>query len=289
MLKITLFTDPMMGLTYESQPFLRKIETHFADQIQFETKMAGLVRDVGHFMMADDFREGDEQALKRYNRRLARIYQAEQGISGMPIHISPENLALFDQNHRSSTPLNLAVKAVELADKARADAFLYRLAYALIVETRPITHFEEILRVADLVGVDKNRFIRHFQDGSAQAELEKDRVLRSRLQIRSLPAYLLEYQGKSLLLEGVATDKDLMAAIEQISDSKIQAKPPQSAVENLHVFLQKHPLVSLIELQYAFGLESQDDVRKWLEPWLERGEIELVGGGAFASKTKKAD
>ncbi|WGE89692.1 hypothetical protein [Actinobacillus arthritidis] len=46
MLKITVFTDPMMGLSYESEPFLRQLETHFPNQLQFAYVMGGLVRNV---------------------------------------------------------------------------------------------------------------------------------------------------------------------------------------------------------------------------------------------------
>ncbi|OOF56660.1 hypothetical protein [Rodentibacter genomosp. 2] len=81
MLKLTIFTDPMMGLSYESAPFLAKIETHFSGQIEIQTKMAGLVRDVRHFMIAEDFRDGEARALEHYNCRLAHIYQAEQDIT----------------------------------------------------------------------------------------------------------------------------------------------------------------------------------------------------------------
>lgn len=46
MLKITTFTDPMMGLSYESEPFLRQLETHFSQQICFVYAMGGLVENV---------------------------------------------------------------------------------------------------------------------------------------------------------------------------------------------------------------------------------------------------
>ncbi|AGH37326.1 DSBA oxidoreductase [Bibersteinia trehalosi USDA-ARS-USMARC-188] len=40
--KVTIyhFTDPMMGLTYESEPFFRQLETHFGDQVALKFVMA---------------------------------------------------------------------------------------------------------------------------------------------------------------------------------------------------------------------------------------------------------
>ena len=57
---LTTFTDPMMGLSYECEPIMRKLETHFAGQIEFRYVMGLLVRDVHDFMMAEDYADTDE-------------------------------------------------------------------------------------------------------------------------------------------------------------------------------------------------------------------------------------
>ncbi|MDO4431470.1 MAG: hypothetical protein Q4B95_09335 [Lonepinella koalarum] len=35
--KIYNFTDPMMGLSYESEPFFRQLDTHFGRQVALKT------------------------------------------------------------------------------------------------------------------------------------------------------------------------------------------------------------------------------------------------------------
>ena len=45
-LTITTFTDPMMGLSYESEPLFRKLETHYDGSISFKNVMSGLVCNV---------------------------------------------------------------------------------------------------------------------------------------------------------------------------------------------------------------------------------------------------
>ncbi|OOF51834.1 hypothetical protein BKK54_02320 [Rodentibacter genomosp. 1] len=283
MLKLTIFTDPMMGLSYESVPFLAKIETHFSGQIEIQTKMAGLVRDVRHFMIAEDFRDGEILALEHYNRRLAHIYQAEQAITGMPIHITPDNLHLFDRLHRSSTPLNLAVKAAELTDKNKEAAFLYRLRYALIVETRPITHWKEIFRGVEQTGINIGTFMKSYQNGMAQAALEQDWALRESLKIYRLPAYLLEYENQHMLLQGVLDDRTFFNAIIKLSEGKILPAAPNATLENLQDFLQNHPLVSFIELKYAFGLSHKKSVQSWIHPLLKNGTLAITGKGEFVA------
>lgn len=108
-LTISNFTDPMMGLSYESEPFIRKLETHFEGRVEFRYVMAGLVRNVYDFVDPGDLTVGREFALERYNARLAKIYEGEEDTSGMPINMS--DLQLFSTDYTSSIPLNLAYKA----------------------------------------------------------------------------------------------------------------------------------------------------------------------------------
>ena len=75
---LTTFTDPMMGLSYECEPIMRKLETHFAGQIEFRYAMGLLVRDVHDFMMPEDYADTEAESISRYNARLARIYESEE-------------------------------------------------------------------------------------------------------------------------------------------------------------------------------------------------------------------
>ena len=140
---ITTFTDPMMGLSYECEPIFRKLETHFRGQIAFRYVMSLLVRDVFELVDPADMEQGKETAIRNYNARLARIYEEEEAISGMPICMN--QFHLFSTEDTSSLPLNLAYKAAQLAAPELADLFLYNLRYATIVECRPTTRIEEIL------------------------------------------------------------------------------------------------------------------------------------------------
>ena len=44
--KITIFTDPLCPWCWGEEPFLRKLETHFPQQIEFDSIMGGLVKSV---------------------------------------------------------------------------------------------------------------------------------------------------------------------------------------------------------------------------------------------------
>lgn len=205
-LMITTFTNPMMGLTYECEPIYDKLKERYP-QIEFRWVMSLLVRDVSDFMLSNE-------TIAQYNKRLARIYESEQSIGGLPI--SMPDLRLFDEQHRSSLPLNLAYKAAQLADMDKADEFLTNLRHATIVDVLPTTHFDVILKVVRDTGIDEDRFTQYYNDGTAQAELEKDLAFTRELNIRTLPAYLIQYGEKAVVVRSLIDFENFVSMIEQL-------------------------------------------------------------------------
>lgn len=216
---LTTFTDPMMGLSYECEPIFRKLETHYGDQIEFRYVMAGLVRDISDFMMSDELALKPEEGVRKYCQRLAQIYKEEESISGMPVNM--DGFHLFDADHRSSYPLNIAYEAARLTAPEKADFYLYRLRYATIVETRQTTLPEELSDIASETGIDKNTFLRHMYSGSAEAAFQQDMQFARSLNIYSLPAYLLQYGEKAILIRQLIGYDQFVRAISGISNSMV--------------------------------------------------------------------
>ena len=203
---ITTFTDPMMGLTYECEPIYDKLKERYPT-IKLRWVMSLLVRDVSDFMLPNE-------TIAQYNKRLARIYESEQSIGGLTINMP--DLRLFDEQHSSSLPLNLAYKAAQLADIDRADEFLKNLRHATIVDVLPTTHFDVILKVLRDTGIDEDRFMQYFNDGTAQTELEKDLAFTRELNIRTLPAYLIQYGEKAVVVRSLIDFEIFVSMIEQL-------------------------------------------------------------------------
>ncbi|MBQ9552892.1 MAG: DsbA family protein [Clostridia bacterium] len=269
---ITTFTDPMMGLSWECEPIFRKLETHFTGQIEFRTVMALLVRNVRDFMTPDELALKPVEGIRRYNARLAKIYESEEPISGMPINMT--KFCLFSMEQPSSLPLNLAYHAARLTGADKADWFLYNLRYATIVDCRPTTETDELVNVAKTTGIDADAFARHLRDGSAEAALSKDLRLTQSMGIHSLPAYLLQYGGKAMLLRSFDY-QDFASVISQLTNG---TRKPQSAAptgETLREFLREHPLISFIELREAFDFADTETVRELVQPLIERGEVNI--------------
>ena len=84
---LTTFTDPMMGLSYESEPVMNRLKQEYGNQIEFRYVMSLLVWDVSDFMTPEERRMDAESGIRRYCERLAGIYKSEESIGGLPINM----------------------------------------------------------------------------------------------------------------------------------------------------------------------------------------------------------
>ena len=283
---LTTFTDPMMGLSYECEPIFRKLETHFAGQIEFKYSMGLLVRNVYELCDCNELAQSPALGLHHYNARLAKIYESEESISGMPINM--DGFCLFSTEETSSLPLNLAYKAAQLTAPELADRFLYNLRYATIVDTRPTTKLEEILKVVRQTGINEKQFLQHYQDSSAEAAMDSDLTRMHALGIHTLPAYLLQYDGKQMVIKRLIGYDTFVAAIRQISDGCIYPQPVMQSLQSVSQLLEQHPLISPIEVREALDFHSIDDVRQFIQPLIDSREITIrdVKRGWFIEKVK---
>lgn len=270
--EIRVLTDPMMGLSYESEPFLRWVGTHYPGQVRLSSVMGLLVRDVEDFFDAEERRLEPEAAIERYNARLAGIYRAEEPISGLPINM--DGFSLFSPHHRSSLPLNEAVKAVELVAPEHVEEFLYRLRLATVALTRPTTQPEEILAVVRATGVSTVAFTEAMASGAARAGRAHDLALVDRLGAHHLPAYLITVNGRTQLARGVLGPQDFARMISVLSGRQLRPQAPDPTA--LLPLITHRRLISLTEIRYAFDLPDLEAAQEMVEPLLSDGVVQLV-------------
>ncbi len=284
-LKITVFTDPMMGLSYESEPVFRKLESHFGDLIVVRHSMGLLVRDVRDWIDRDEFAADDRKAVEDYNMRLADIYRNEESLGGLPINM--DGFRLFSCERRSSYPLNLAFKAAELAAPAAAGRFLYNMRFATIAETRPTTMWDEIIRVVRMTGIDEGAFIAHCNDGSAESALSEDLAKLRALGFNRLPSYVLEYGAKHAHIQRLIGYDGLIYAIAQITGGLFRPHPVAGDADALRQMLAAHPLISLVEIRDALDLRNLDDADALAKTLVSTKEASFLGAwrGSFLLKT----
>ena len=122
-----------------------RLQREYGDVIEFRNVMGLLVRDVSDFMLQEERSLKPEEGIPLYCKRLARIYKSEESIGGLPINM--EGFCLFDKEHRSSKPLNLAYKAAQLSNSEKADRFLIALRHATVIDCLTTTHFDIIMKL----------------------------------------------------------------------------------------------------------------------------------------------
>ena len=240
-----------MGLSYECEPIFRKLETYFGENIEFKYCMSLLVEDVSNFMNQSEVALPPKEGIALYNKRLATIYKSEEFIMGMPIIM--DDFRLFDEKHRSTLPLNLAFNAVEIVAPEKSNEFLYLLRYATIVDTLPTTHYDEILKVIESLGIDKSMFEEAYTNGQASHALDKDFEITKELGIHSLPAYLIEYKNKSLLINQLIGYDDFVRLIGELSEGSIKPQVPNFSMEYLETLIKRRGLISDVEIKYVFS------------------------------------
>ncbi len=80
---MTVFTDPMMGLSYESEPILDALSAQYGKRLQIRYVMSVLVRDVSDFMTpngrADAALEQDLAFTRRMGVRALPSYLIQRG------------------------------------------------------------------------------------------------------------------------------------------------------------------------------------------------------------------
>jgi putative protein-disulfide isomerase len=277
---ITVFTDPMMGLSWEMEPVMRKLETHYAGNIAFQKVMGLLVPDVYALTDPKELRISREYALKEYLKRLAAIYRSEEPIHGMPIPM--ENCVLFSTEETSSLPLNLAYYAVRETAPGEAEQFLYRLRYAVNVECRPAVKEAELARIAGLCGIPENEFLKSLHSQKTMNVFEQGQHFMHTIGVHSLPAWLIQYGERAVFLQSFSYE-DFKKAIDQVSDGEIREQIPEKTAEAAEDLLEKHPLMSVIELREALDLSTNKEALAFAKILSEQNKAEVydVPHGTF--------
>ncbi|MBE6476994.1 MAG: DsbA family protein [Propionibacteriaceae bacterium] len=271
---VTTFTDPMMGLSYEQEPVYRALETHFGEQLQFRYRMGLLVPDVMRLVDPHDLSLGEDEAIRRYNTRLAQVYLDEEPIGGLPIVM--DDFALFSAEERSTLNLCLAYEAALIVEPERANAYLYALRFATIVMARRTTRLTVAMDVAREEGLDAGALENCVADGRAGVALADDLARARGLGIRGLPAVHVQCGERSELVHGLADRAAFVASIDRVSDGAVKPSVPDATAEGLSSLLGSHPLMSAQEITAAFDLDGIDAAEELAAPLVASGTADMV-------------
>lgn len=273
---INAFTDPLCTWCWGSEPIYRKLESHFGDQIEFRPVMGGLVEDLNNFRDAHNDIGG--RTMEQNNRDIAHHWQEAAARHGMPV--DSENFALFDEEHRSTYPQNIAYKAVQLAAPDKAAQFLYNLRIASAAEARLTNRETVLIEVADESGVDVAVFLKHWKDGSAEREFQGDLALTRSLNVHGFPTCLVKFNNQQIMLRGYRDFETFVEIIDTLSQGSIKPIAPQQTAEALLDFMQTHPKMAIAEVQTAFNFDSLAEAEYFVAPFIESGMLNKIEAGS---------
>ena len=234
--------------------------------------MSVLVKNVLDFVNPADLSVSMNFALEKYLVKLAKIYESEEKISGMPILM--KKCKLFSEKNLSSKPLSLAYKTALIVDKEKAENFLYNLRFATVVENRITTNFEEILKIAEESKIDAEKFKKVYENDSEKA-LDVDLKFCEKLFIRTLPIFLIEYDSEGKIFHGLLSYENFVEIISELTQKKILPEKFEATEENLKKLLKRHQKISSLEIKFAFDFEKIEDVEKFIFSYAEKNFLRM--------------
>ena len=243
-IQIIYFTDPICSTCWVIQPQLRKLQLEYADHVNIEYKMGGLLPSWDNFSRGGIQKPSDVAA---HWEEVCSFYE-------MPVN---QDIWLEDPLP-SSYPPSIAFKAAQLQDTGKAVMFLRRIREMVFLEKKNIIQKEFLHRAAFEVGLDAARLLRDLE-GRAQDMFRGDLELADRLKIKELPTlFFSNKSGNQLKLSGLQPYKNFEEIIQQLApgiEKSAYDKTPKYLFEAFQTFTSK---------EFAFLRDESDTESKAL-------------------------
>lgn len=191
--ELWIFSDPLCTWCWGVEPVVRKIEGAFEGQLRVRTLLGGLIPDITEIY--DEF-EVPEQSIVAASKAVFDHWQHATRIHKMPVTTNP--LTLFDEENRSSFPVNIAYYAAKLAAPEKADYYLRGLREKAMVYDVKINRRSELLQLAKELNIDLSKFTEAFDDGTALKAFREDLAAGVEEAIQIYPTWIIKSAtGKS--------------------------------------------------------------------------------------------
>lgn len=288
-LTITSFTDPVCTWCWGSEPIFRALEQTYGNQIQFEFIMGGLVKDIRYNFDPANGIGGSNLGVSEIVSQVSKHWIEASNRHGMPVNVA--DFKVFDDNNRSSYPLNIAFKAAEMIDKEKAHTFLYLLRSASAAEGRATNELDVMLDLVSQAGLDIEAFQKHFTDGSAEGAFKKDLEEVMKNGVTGFPTYMITYKEKSIKLNGFRNLLQFMNAIDSISNGDIKKLDSlEFTKENLLSVLSGRPKLAMAEIKAIFKIDSLDKTFELVDSIVRETDIKMTRvGNSYFVELKSED
>jgi len=208
--EIIEFTDPACTWCWGSEPILRKLQYRYKEQLKISFIMGGLVEDAHTFM---DNRNNIGGDLNQFNKQVGEHWLEASERHGMPVQA--KGFKLFDDENPSTYPMNIAYKAAQFQDEAKANKFLRRMREAIAAEAKQANKMEVLIELAQDSGLNISEFIEDMKNGKAEKAFEEDRYLTRTYQATGFPSFLIRNEdGKEIMLRGYQSYENFQSTLD---------------------------------------------------------------------------
>jgi predicted DsbA family dithiol-disulfide isomerase len=279
LVEVIEFTDPASIWCWGSEPILRKLETHYEGKIKISYVMGGLVKDITKLHdVSGDTVQINEQVAGKWLKASQR--------HGMPVEIS--GFSLFLDDYSSTYPMNIAYKAAQFQDEKLAKQFLRRMREASAIEGKKVNQTKVLIELARESGLDTEKFIRSFSDGSAETAFLEDLKLVRSNRVHNFPSFLVKNnQGKKIRLRGYQSYAAIRDVIDHLSNGTLSEKRFEGTEKQVLAFIRKFKRAAVVEIDQVFNLSAARR-EKIIHKLQNKNLIKLttVGNGCFITEKR---
>lgn len=265
-IEIVYFTDPWCTWCWGSEPILRRIKEEYGDQVKITYVMGGLVENIDNF-------------YDPVNRISSAEQVAPHWLDASRRHGMPVDEKIFYEDPPSSTyPANIAYHAAKLQSRELAELFLRRMREAAASERKNLERKEILVKLAEEVGLDGERFLKDFE-GKAKENFMADLRYSRSLGVTGFPTFLVKNKrGEELWLHGYQPFENFVKAFEKLAKGRMVRKKPKSILD----FVKKYRHVATREVAEVFGL-NMEQAQTELEDLERSGRLKRIklGNGYF--------
>lgn len=185
--KVIYYTDPICSSCWGIEPQLRKLKLEYANSIEIEYRMGGLLPDwnynSGGISKPSDVAHHWDEVSDYYD---------------MPI----DGDVWLEDPLNSSYPPSIAFKAAQLQDHEKAILFLREIREMVFLQKKNISKWEHLEAAAKTVGLNIEQFKSDYK-GNAKELFDKDLKLGKELGVRGFPTlFFADEKGNTELVYG---------------------------------------------------------------------------------------
>ncbi len=239
-IEIFYFVDPISPKCWGLEPIIKKLSLEYGQYFSIRRVLSGSITTLNI-------------PSQRKHSELATAWDQIALNSGM----SCDGSLWLENPICSPFKASIAVKAAEFQGKRLANAFLRKLQEAVFINKVNISLQDNLVLIAESVGLDKNEFVLDLNSDFAAKAFQSDLLVSSDMYVEETPSLVFfhhDIQDCGLKIAGSYS----YAVYEQLLAERMSKEPKKAKLPELITFLDMYDLVASKEIAevYNWSLET---------------------------------